>query len=407
MHLDSKAALHLSPLLHGIETLRLEECQVNKSSLAVLGNCKHLKQLSLVCTKLAAGAGHALHVLATEGCPGLELKLDQVEDASPTAPYSFLASLAPCLTHLTVKAAVTQMLSAVLHVLTQKQYPRLQHLDLSGTGSSVPLPLVVIRLLASTCPQLQSLTSENIILPSLHCLRALFEMPQLVHLSVPYIRTHGAFGAAIRWPTGKQPVSLSLFHLTPYDMSVLPLEHCSQLSALCLRVQQDQTQQQLVDSMRVALLNAAKCPQVQVSYIAAPSGQLVPGAGLSALTTGCPLQCDGRASITSVALELADVQGLVAAWGASLTQLVLTECSLSAPAWAALASLPALDTLLLVDMQGLPQQGAHLAALFLAWPCTRPLRVGVKGEAASQWAGTWSDILHTHNRPNIKLVVME
>jgi hypothetical protein len=89
MHLDLEAALHLSPLLHSIEALRLYGCQVDKSSLAVLGNCKHLKQLTLVRTKLAAGAGHALHVLATEGCPGLELTLYQCGDASPDAPFSF------------------------------------------------------------------------------------------------------------------------------------------------------------------------------------------------------------------------------------------------------------------------------------------------------------------------------
>jgi hypothetical protein len=107
-----------------------------------------------------------------------------------------------------------------------------------------------------------------------------------------------------------------------------------------------------------------------------------------------------------VALELNEVQGLVAAWGASLTELNLITCSLSAPAWAALASLPALATLSISDIQDVQQLGAHLVAFFLAWPCTRQLRVKVKGEAASQWSSTWTDILRTHTRANIELVVV-
>jgi hypothetical protein len=169
-------------------------------------------------------------------------------------------------------------------------------------------------------------------------------------------------------------------------------------------MKQDQTRQQLAGGIRMVLQNAARCPQVQVSCIAGRDGQLLPGAGLSALTPGCPLQCDGKASIVNVALELNDVQGLVAGWGASVKELFLVCCSLSAPAWAALASLPALTTLS-IKTQDVQQLGAHLVAFFLGWPCTRLLKVGVKGEAASQWISTWSDILRTHNRLNIELVV--
>jgi hypothetical protein len=410
MHLDLEAALHL-PLLHGIEALHLQGCQVDKRSLAVLGNCKHLKQLSLANTQLAAGAAEPLHVLAAEGSPGLQLTLDHVQGNQAS---SILAALAPTVTHVTVKTTTTQELRAVLIMAVQKQCPRLQHIHLSASESKTfTLPLMGIRQLASACPQLQSLTCRRIMLPSMQCLRALLEMQQLHKLAIFRVRDGGQPGASIRWPGSKQPMSLSLGGVTLSEMSALPLQHCSDMLAIdCLSIPPGQTREQLADAMRAALRNAAKCPQVEVISIAGGDDKTpVPGAGLSALTADSPLQLKdgGFAEIGNAALEPEDIQGVAAAWGTSLEYLALDNCTLSASAWAALASahLPALATLSLRGIAAAHVQplGAHLLAFLLAWPATRKLTVRVQQNVGSQWLSTWSDILRAHQRHNTQLVV--
>jgi hypothetical protein len=409
MHLDVEAALHLSPLLHGIEALHLQGCYANRS-LAVLGNCRHLEQLSLVNTQLAAGAAEALHVLAAEGSPGLQLTLDHVKGSQPS---SVVAALAPCVSHLDVKTTTIQELRAVLNTAVQKQCPRLQHIHLSTTeGGHLSLPLMGIRQLATACPQLHSLTCPRIVLPSMHCLRALLEMPQLQQLTINSARDSDELAAFIRWPPGKMPMSLHMERITPSEMAALPLEFCSDMLARFLYIPPGHTRLQLAEGMRAALLNAAKCPQVQVHVIRGSipilGEQLAPGAGLSALAAGCPLQPRHReeASLLFLALEAEDIQGLAAAWGTSLKYLGLTNCTLSASAWAALAAahLPALETINLWSIQDAQQLAAHLVAFFLAWPSTRNLRVKVPEDVATQWLSTWSDILQAHQRHNIQLV---
>jgi hypothetical protein len=409
MHLDLEAAIHL-PLLHGIEALHLQGCQVVKRSLAVLGNCKHLKQLSLANTQLAAGAAESLHVLAAEGSPGLQLTLDHVQGSQLS---SVLAALAPCVTHVTVRTTATHELRAVLNMAVQEQCPRLQHIHLSASESTTfTLPLMGIRQLASACPQLQSLACRRIMLPSMQCLRALLEMQQLHKLVLIRVQDGGEPGAFIRWPASKQPMSLSLGGVTLSEMSALPLEHCSHMLATCLYIPPGQTRQQLTVGMRAALCNAAKCPHVEVFSIAGgDEANPVAGAGLSALAAGCPLQLKhrGDATLANLALEPEDIQGLAAAWGTSLKYLGMSNCTLSASAWAALASahLPALATLDLRDIAAahVHPVGAHLLAFLLAWPSTRKLKVRVQQNLASQWLSTWSDILRAHQRHNTQLVV--
>jgi hypothetical protein len=402
MHLDLEAALHLSPLLHGVKALHLQGCQISKGSLAVLGNCKHLTQLTLVNTELAPGAAQSLQVLAAEGSPGLQLTLDRIDSSQAS---SVLAALAPCVTQLDVRTTTVKGVRVVLNAAVQTQCPRLQHIRLSTTESEpFTLPLMGIRQLASACPQLHSLTCREIVLPSMHCLRALLEMPHLQQLTINSAQDSGELAAFIRWPAGKKPMSLSFESTTPAEMSALPFEHCSDVFIGLLSVPAGQTRQQLADGMRAALLNAAKCPQVQVFSISGGDEQPVAGAGLSALTPGCPLQPKHReaATLSTVALEPEDLQGLAAAWGHSLKYLGLESCTLSASAWAALASSPftALGTL---ELYGVQQLAAHLVAFFLAWPSDQKLRVKVPGHVARQWFTAWSDILRAHQRHNIQL----
>jgi hypothetical protein len=398
MHLDLEAALHLSPLLHGIEALHLQGCKVDKRSLAVLGNCKHLIHLTLVNIQLAAGAAESLQVLAAEGSPGLQLTLDLTESSQES---DVLAALAPRVTQLSVKTTTIKGMRTALNTIVQRQFPRLRYIHLHGiSGAAVSLPLMGIRQLVSACPQLHSLTCKAMVLLDLHCLRALMEMPQLQQLTVHSVQVGpGEPPMSIRWPANKQPMSLSLGSTTPSQLSALPLEHCSHVCIGHIDPPAGQTRQQLADGMRAALLNAARCPQVQVAYVIGSGQQPAAGAGLSALTADCPLQLKRRqgTALANVALESEDVQGLAAAWGRALQGLVLNRCTLSASAWAALASdLPALKSLGFSCIKDVQQLGAHMAAFLVAWPSNRKLRVQVPGDVATQWLSTWSDILRAH-----------
>jgi hypothetical protein len=405
MHLDPETALHLSPLLYVIEALHLHGCQVDKRSLAMLGNCKHLKQLSLVNIELAAGAAESLHVLAAEDCPGLELTVDNVQGSQPS---SVLAALAPCVTHVNVRTRTTQELAAVLTTVVQKQYIFLQHLHLSTPEvTPVSLSLVDMQRLASACPQLHLFFCHRIVLPDLQCLRALLEMPHVQQLHINCVRSIGEPGGSIKWPACKQPAGIRVESIPLSVMPSLPLEHCSDVYIHRLYIPPGLTQQQLTEGMRAALLRAEKCPKVLVFSIRGGGEQPEAGAGLSALTAGCPLHLHmGQQVLSNLALEPEDIQGVAAAWGTSLRYLALNRCTLSASAWATLASssFPALETLDLHRIKDVQQLAQHLVAFFLAWPSTHQLSVQVPGYVATQCLTTWSDILRAHQRHNIQLV---
>jgi hypothetical protein len=108
-------------------------------------------------------------------------------------------------------------------------------------------------------------------------------------------------------------------------------------------------------------------------------------AGFSPLEANCPIKLKGPSlQCTYLDITEPDVQGMAAAWGASLKDLVLCACTLSAAAWAAITAtaFPALKSIIISedshtspDWESVPD----LLALSLNWPEERQLsiRLGV------------------------------
>jgi hypothetical protein len=397
----------------------MEMCLVEKGSLAMLGNCKQLKTLQLVRTKLLAGAGESLAVLAHDSCPELELILDEVVDAQPaegSTPLHFLACLAPRLARLDITTATKPELHAVLGVLGQQQFPHLHSLKLSVEAEDyrvdIPVQTQVIQQLAASCPQLSVLHCHQVALPNMQCLRELLATSQFKQLKVRKLQAEEDHGVAAALPPGRCQLQLSFQLLSPTQMSALPFEHCSKVDIFCLLLPRGQTRQQQSDAMQTALQHAARCSDVRLGWVVAVPGRgeaPAPGGGLSALTAGCAVQPQNQSILLHcLALEPADLRGLAAALGSSLKYLKLEKCILSPEAWVTLASsstsLPALSTLRLREMEEPQLLMAQVLALCLAWPRERRLEVQLVGEGPKAWLSQCADMLRAHGRLNIQLI---
>ena len=208
--LDASVAEHLSPLLQRLKRLILERCTIAPGSLGGLAACTQLESLSPVDTVLEQGAGEAL-AAALQHLPSLELELWRVEEAGlpqGRPPFRFLASLAPCLTSLTVNCCTNKDVLRLLELASQHMW-RLQHLTLHS--SLVAAPDRCISALAAGCQQLRSLQLEALRLPSLPALAALMAMPQLQQLSIDCLPeddgSSPVSSVPIAWPPGKHAES--------------------------------------------------------------------------------------------------------------------------------------------------------------------------------------------------------
>jgi hypothetical protein len=244
----------------------------------------------------------------------------------------------------------------------------------------------------------------------MQCFKTLIEMPCFTQLSVSMVKPTREETAAVtsHCGAGKEPLSLSFSAVTLPQMAALPLEHCSDVWAKLMVLPAGLTQQQLANEMHQALQNASRCKEVAVNAVVMQGEEPAPGGFLSSfMDSSCPLKVKGHSlMLRNLALEADDIHGVASAWGPSIRHLHLRRCSLSAPAWSALASgtLSALAVLTLQDARDPHLLAAHLVVLALRWPSDRRLTVQVTGDEGRQLASTCTDAMKRYKCTNVQFM---
>jgi hypothetical protein len=352
-------AHHISSLLQHLEALHIEDCYIAEGSLAALSSCKQLSLLSLNNVLLAAGAGAALGMLASNGCSGLQLQLRRVQVYQlkwgsgldfEYEPFDFLTALAPCLTHFTAttlhKSDLQAMMGSLASVqqssplqvlcLESEQGPQ-QH-ALYSNMHPWEVCLQTTQSWASTFPHLHSFTCPDLSLCDLECLKVLLDLRHLRQLSIFGITCEPQGELSVSWPANRQPISLGFCSITPSQLAALPLQHCSRVNCGALAFPEDATRQQLVDAMRHLQAQAREFPVVHVTSIRGTDRRKALGGVLSALSIECPLHFHHNFQLARLHLELEDVQGFASAAGRSVKVLHVKYCTVTDAARAALSS---------------------------------------------------------------------
>jgi hypothetical protein len=212
------------------------------------------------------------------------------------------------------------------------------------------------------------------------------------------------------WPEGKPPMELQLWRANARQLAALPLEHFSRISitALDLFHQQQQTMQALLEAAR-------RCPEFVISSIGSyttlfrqyPVPVLLPAIG-----PGCPIKLSksGCFECNSVKVNAEGIQGVAAAWGPQLKQLIFNQATLASSAWAAITptAFPALEKVDLWSHQDLCWV-SDLSAFCMEWPADWRFNVAVRqsdialleSEIAQELAAKLREMLKARGRLNI------
>jgi hypothetical protein len=275
---------------------------------------------------------------------------------------------------------------------------------------------VLLSLAASpSAQQLETLTLNGIVLPDMECAVKLLCMPNLRLLGGKLCLPGNAYDTPasldMPWPEGKPPMELQLECGNARQLAALPLEHFSSITIATLDFSlMDVAGTLLREQIMQALLAAArKCPEFVIEGIGGHSNS---GAmWLALLGPGCPIKLSGSCCFECVCIDLeaADVQGIAAAWGRQLKELVLKDTYLSSRAWAAITptAFPVLERIEFQEESGV-RWAPQVTALCMEWPTDRKLSLTVsqylKGECghAEDLANDLQSLLAARGRQHIK-----
>jgi hypothetical protein len=207
----------------------------------------------------------------------------------------------------------------------------------------------LLRALPTTCPRLEYLKLDNVLLERVRLLPTFMAMPALEHLELFAVnyRTWAAppTPLPVAWPAGKEPMCLKLQMLEASSIPGLPFQHISKISCsnLHMQAEPDSTVASETQKLRGLLeLLQSKGAVLQVGRITGSrsNGEWA-AAGLSALSgpAGCHIvPCNPRGCmVANMLLDAPDITAIASTWGSQLTSLTL-RCNLTPAAWAAITA---------------------------------------------------------------------
>jgi hypothetical protein len=426
--LDQEVANSLDPLLQlsTLKHLYMAGCELHVSSLPCITAIKHLEQLHLMNVKLVGDMETLKEAPpAVSGPPSVTLVMAAVTAGQPGWVYSLLRFLGPCLRSIkyTEYAAEAGTVQQVLKAASEGHLFGLRRLFVKYESvKGWVVSKEYIEVLPATCPLLEYLRLDNVVLPDRRLLPILMAMPALEHLELYAAAQKEVFQAAatplaIHWPGDKEPMCLKLQLLQASFIPALPLQHISKLRCETLEMQATPDSSVAGETQklrRLLELLQSKGAVLEVGRIlgSRTNGQWV-SAGLSALTgPGCrivfykPMRC----MVANMLLDVADITAIARTWGSQLYGLIL-KCKLTPSALAAItpSSFPRLTVLsgLYCSRSGYCAFIAALVALCMDWPRNQYLEVAVRQSthltepvATVCWAA-----LHARGRVNVRVKV--
>jgi hypothetical protein len=322
--------------------------------------------------------------------------------------------------------AAQQEVMQLLKVAHEGHLPGVQHLTYdcrnTGLGWSIPEEEYV-RSLPDQCPMLQILQMCNLMLPDVQLTARLMAMPSMHTLQVfsalPFLSTPPPVPVTADWPAGKARMQL-VFNWVPISLlSTLPLEHVEKLTCGALDMdaaagstaaQQCSIISQALDLLRSrGVVLATNCVSGTMR-----NGAIIPPSGLSALPgPSRHLQVAQPFTLCNQMLDAADMTAVTATWGSKVEALQLKVARVTPAAWAAItaSAFPRLKHLTFSDL--VICEYLHLAALCMAWPQERKLRVTIQCpyQAADLRSGIpracqdgMSGCLSAHGKGNVEII---
>jgi hypothetical protein len=411
-------------ICQNLKVLVVEQVTADSGVLAeLLSHCHQLEELQLLRTRVE---GSCLQLSVLSKLPSLSLTLNIEEASLPEdqQPLAFLQHLGPCLTALDVETRSDEdrqstVPGTVLGYAT-RNLPRLKHLTVSDYGDSYTESVaeqdVLLGLAASpSAQQLETLTLNGIELPDMECAVKLLCMPNLKllggKLSSPARDDDLPASLDMPWPEGKPPMELQLETANVRQLAALPLEHFSSISITSLGLHVRASDQ--VQAMQALLAAARKCLQFVIGGVGVYTGPYPVPVMLQAMGADCPIKLSNSGCFECVCMRLdaSDVQGISAAWGPQLKQLIFQDAYPSSSAWAAItpAAFPLLERIRLTTQLSL-EWVPDLSVFCIQWPAGRKLSIavsqpsdGLHGQYSheEQLAAKLKEILETHGRQNI------